>query len=152
MRRYSRSTGAPLAGILADATQGGRLRAVLFALLASVTLVLTLVGIVCMNAYYASGRRRELSIRAALGASPRRIVRLALTQALVSLSAGGLLAVPLAVVAGRLLERFLFETPVVEPFMVAAVLLAIVSLSLLASYAMIRRMVTGNPAQALQAG
>lgn len=40
----------------------------------------------------------------------------------------------------------------VEPFVLTAVLLAIGSLSFMASYAMIRRMVTVNPAQALQAG
>ncbi len=75
---------------------------------AALSVLLAAVGIYGLLAYSVRTRRRELGIRIALGAGPRRISRLVLLQGMRWLGLGLALGLALALLLGRLLENLLF--------------------------------------------
>jgi ABC-type antimicrobial peptide transport system permease subunit len=75
-----------------------------------------------------SERRREMAIRLALGAEPRRVVRMILTESGRIAAIGVILGCALAVACGRWLESLLFGTSPADPIVLtaaAAVMLAV---------------------------
>jgi predicted permease len=84
--------------------------------LLGVTAVVLLVACAnCSNLLLArgAGRRRELAVRAAMGASRGRLVRLLLTEGLLLAAVGGAAGLLLSVVCSRLL--YLFDLPPLDP-------------------------------------
>ena len=89
-----------------------RLNALLFGSFAALALVIATVGVAAMLMWSVSSRRRELAIRAAVGAEPSTLLRRILGEGTVLVAAGLMLGASVAVFAGRLLQSLLFE---VEP-------------------------------------
>jgi putative ABC transport system permease protein len=80
-----------------------RLNAVLFAIFAGLALAIAAVGVAAVLAFTVSARRRELGIRAALGAAPARLLRLVLRDG----GSMAILGLALGAVGGVVLTRFL---------------------------------------------
>jgi predicted permease len=123
------------------------------AVLAVVTLsvvLLSAAGIYSMMSFTVSERRREIGIRAALGADPRRILASIFSRALVQLAAGALLGAVAAVLLERLTRGDLMQGngPVVVPIVV----LVMIGVGALAALGPARRGLRVDPTEALRAG
>ncbi len=118
---------------------------------AAVALLLGIVGLYGVIAYSVSQRTRELGIRIALGARPRSVYRLVLTEA-GRLAATGIVAgLTCAIASASLLQRLLFGIHSLDVPTFGAVALVLAVCALLASYIPARRAASVNPIDALRA-
>ena len=125
-----------------------RLVAVALALLTLSVVLLSAAGIYALMSFTVAQRRREIGIRAALGADPRRIVGSIFSRALGQLAIGAVLGVTAAVLADGVSGGDLMEgngaivLPLVSLFMVIV--------GLLAALGPARRGLRINPTEALR--
>jgi predicted permease len=128
----------PLDVLVRDATAEPRLTVLVFAIFATAALVLATIGLYGTVSYTVSRRSREIGVRLALGAPPRRIVRAVLAQgvrlAAVGIALGGLAAYG----AAGALRSILFATEPTDAatFLGIGALLAAVAAAASASPAM----------------
>jgi putative ABC transport system permease protein len=115
-------------GIVSNRLTRPRLYAVLLGIFAGVAVVLTVVGIYGVVAVTVSQRTREIGIRMALGALPAQVMRLMLTQSLLTGAIGIALGLVAAVNLSRSLQGLLFgiEPLDVRTFGVVTVAFALV--------------------------
>ncbi len=97
-------------------------------------LVLTLVGIWGVNAYTVLRRTREMGIRTALGASPRRVVWLIVRDTTLVTAAGVVVGTALAAAVATLLGSMLYEVTASDPVALFAAPALLASCALTASY------------------
>jgi putative ABC transport system permease protein len=97
--------------------------ALVFAAIATTLAAIGLYGVV---AWAVARRRREIGIRMALGAAPRSIVRMVLTEVAGLAAVGIAIAIPLWVASGRLVHSLLFGVTERDPsaFLLAVAVLA----------------------------
>jgi putative ABC transport system permease protein len=123
---------------------------VMLVIAAALALILGIVGIYGVIAYSVTQRRREIGIRAALGAPRRELgamfVRHGVKLALVGVGCG--LAGALALT--RVMASLLFGTSPLDPTLYALVSLGLVSIAALASYVPARRAARVDPVQTLR--
>ncbi|MFT3828545.1 MAG: ABC transporter permease [Opitutaceae bacterium] len=100
---------------VAQSLRGRHVTLGLIAAFASTALVLAVIGIYGVLAYTVRQRERELSIRLALGASPRSVVRSVLRDGLRLGAIGLVLGLVGAVAATRLLAGQLYEVGLLDP-------------------------------------
>jgi putative ABC transport system permease protein len=118
-----------------------------FAVVAS---VLTLVGIYGVLSLSMAARRREIAVRAAIGAQGRDIRNLVLSDALRLIGGGVLSGIVAAVVLSRIFRSFLFEVEPTDPATLAGVGLLFGAVALLACWVPTRRAVQVDPLEALR--
>jgi putative ABC transport system permease protein len=94
--------------VVGDATDRPRALMLLMAIFATIAVGLAALGVYSVLAYTVNQRRRELSVRMALGAQPRDLVKLVLAQGATLTIAGSLVGVAAAFVLGRTLSTLLF--------------------------------------------
>jgi ABC-type antimicrobial peptide transport system permease subunit len=119
-----------------------------FALLA---LVLSTVGLYGLVAYGVTQRTREIGVRMALGAEPRRVAQQVLREGLRYAVLGLLIGAVMVWGATRLVGSMLYAVTPADPLSIAAAMLLVVGASLLASYIPALRAVRVDPSQALRA-
>jgi ABC-type antimicrobial peptide transport system permease subunit len=118
-----------------------------FALLA---LALGAVGVYGVMAHLVSQRTREIGIRIALGAVPREILGLVLSQGVWLAVAGISVGVLGALAASRLLTRLLFETDPTDTVTFVGTALALALVAVVASLVPAVRAVRTDPVDALR--
>ena len=144
------------AATLIDATLAqNRLLASLFSIFGGVAMLLAAVGLYGVMSFAVSQRTNEYGIRMALGADPRRILKMILKQGAVQLGLGlalGLsLALALVIVGGAIMQNFLFQVSRADPLVWGSAVVLLTIVTLLACLAPARRATRVNPVEALRA-
>jgi putative ABC transport system permease protein len=117
-----------------------------------IALALAAVGVYGVMAYSVTQRRREIGVRLALGAPPRRVVGLVLRQALGLSALGIALGVTGSLLAGRAVAGLLFGIAPNDARTLIEVSVLIGAVSLAASWIPARRAARVDPAHVLSAG
>jgi predicted permease len=118
----------------------------------AVALMLATLGVYSVISYIVAQRGRELSIRAALGASTSEIVRLVLRQGIVLSLVGVGVGGAAAFGATRVLGHMLYQVSTTDPVAFGAVIVVLCATTLLASYFPARRAARLAPMDVLRAG
>ncbi|MGH7594360.1 MAG: ADOP family duplicated permease [Gemmatimonadales bacterium] len=135
----------------AASVAGRRFLVLLLGIFAVVALHLSAIGIYGVVAYSVAQRTREIGIRIALGASPRRVGLRVQSRAMVMVLAGIGLGVAGALAATRLLQAFLYDVTATDPAVFGGVVLLLVATACLASWGPARRGTRIDPIVAIRA-
>jgi putative ABC transport system permease protein len=92
-----------------------RVLGTMFAFLAGIALTLASIGLYAVTAYHVRQRTCEIGLRMALGARPMQVVWLFVKRTVAELGIGLGVGLVGAIALGRLLERFLVQTPPADP-------------------------------------
>lgn len=127
-----------------------RLVARLLGVFAALALVLGAVGIYGVASYSVSRRRRELGVRAALGAGRSDLVTLILGGAARVTALGAAAGLALAVAAARIASSRIPNLPRQNPLLLAASALVLMAVALLAAWLPARRAGRTDPQRTLR--
>jgi putative ABC transport system permease protein len=139
------------ARLLAEALSPPRFAVALVGAFAFVALVLAAVGLYGVIAFAVALRTREIGVRVALGAQPRRVVRLVFGDSLRLVGIGVLVGVAGAFASERLLSSMLYGLSPTDPLTFSAAVALLGTISIFASYVPTRRALRIDPAEALRA-
>jgi predicted permease len=119
----------------------------LFGMLA---LLLAAIGIYGVTAYTVARRTSEIGVRMALGAARGNVLTMILRRALTQAAIGLAVGIPLAYVAGRLLQHTLYQTSAFQPQVLMAVSGLLLSATFAAAAIPSYRAASIDPMQALR--
>lgn len=122
----------------------------LFVIFAGVALILAVAGTYGVLAYAVSQRSREIAIRMALGAEPRRVLGQVLRQGMTLVIAGIVVGIAAAVGAASLLKTQLFGVSARDPLTYALVVVGLCAVALVANLIPARRAANVDPMTALR--
>jgi putative ABC transport system permease protein len=145
------SEAVPLSQRVAESVDQPRFATMVLAAFALLALLLASVGLYGVLSYGVSQRRRELGVRAALGASPRDLVAIVVREGLGVAAIGLTVGLGAAAALTRFMQSALFG---VEPLDAVSFAAAPVALLVVASFACLLpagRAASTDPAQALRA-
>lgn len=112
--------------------------------------VLTLVGIYGVLSLSVASRRREIAIRAAVGAAREDILKLVLGEAARVVGGGIVAGIAAAFLLARVLRTFLYGVEATDPAALVGASVAFAVVALLACWAPMRRAGKVDPAEALR--
>jgi ABC-type antimicrobial peptide transport system permease subunit len=119
----------------------------IFALLA---LVLAAIGLYGVMSYNVAQRTNEIGVRLALGAQRENVLWIILREALLLLSAGVVLGLPLSLAAARFLRQQLFGLKTNDPLTYVGALIVVSSVVIVSTWLPARRAAAINPVDALR--
>ena len=122
----------------------------LITILASVALLLALVGVYGVLAYSVGRRTSEIGLRVALGATPARVLALIVRQGMRPILIGIGVGLVGAVGLSRFMSSLLFNVKPVDPLTYAGVALLVVFAALLSCYVPALRALRVDPVAALR--
>ncbi|MGH9480417.1 MAG: FtsX-like permease family protein, partial [Terriglobales bacterium] len=140
----------PLSDMYRSALAPPRFRSLVVVGFAGLALLLSAVGLFGLLSYAVAGRRRELGVRTALGAQPRRIVALVVGQAALPLAIGIAAGLAAAWAVAGWLAHLLFGIGPLDPASLAAAALLMAFTGGLAAWLPARRALALDPADVLR--
>ncbi len=144
-------TGVKTVDELMDASRAQpRFTMMLLSFFSAAALVLAVIGIYGVLAYFVAERRVELGIRLALGAERRDIVRLVLRQGLELVVAGIVIGLVAALVMSKMMSSLLYNVGVRDLRTFVLVPMVFLGIALLASHLPARRATKVDPVEALR--
>lgn len=144
-------TCATMAEAVEDSLGAENLVARVTAVFGGLVLLITLTGLHGLLNYLVAQRTQEIGIRMALGAERADVVAMILRRALVLLVIGTLGGVALALLGGRLLERFLYGVRATDGWTIALTCAGLLVCGVGAALMPTRRAATISPVEALRA-
>ncbi len=135
---------------VAAATALARFAFVTLGVFAAVAVLLAAAGVYALMSHAVASRRYEIGVRLALGASPRRILRLVLGEGMALAAAGIAAGLVGALALAGVLARLLYGVSPRDPWTLAcaSVLLAVIALA--AAWAPARQAARLHPTEALR--
>jgi putative ABC transport system permease protein len=127
-----------------------RFHTLLVAALGVSAVVLAAVGIYGLLAFSVSARRREIGVRAALGATSRDLARMIVGEGVTLAGAGLTVGVPAALVVTRRMDTLLFGVAPADPVTFAGIAAVLTAVVAMACYLPARRAARTDPAVALR--
>jgi putative ABC transport system permease protein len=140
----------PMSRYIAESMARRRFHTLLLGLFGALALLLASVGIYGVVSYGVGERRREIGIRAALGAHPRDVLRLVFAQALRLTAVGLAIGVGAAFVATRFFASLLFEVAPTDPLTFGGVAFVVTAVVVVACARPARRAMAVDPAAVLR--
>jgi predicted permease len=134
---------------LSDSVATARMNTILLSLLGGIALVLAMVGIFGVVAYFVSQRTHEIGVRMALGATPGDVWGFVVRRGMTPVAGGLLVGAGLSYATSALLRGQLFGVTAHDPTTLGAVAVMMSAVALLAVYVPARRAAKVPPAEAL---
>jgi putative ABC transport system permease protein len=138
--------------VAADSIAPRRLSVVLIGVFAAVALVLASVGIYGVMSFLVVQRTHEMGVRMALGAQRADVLRLVIGRAAKLVLIGVTVGLLFGIMSSRALKAMLFNVGAFDPTTFLGVTLALIAVSLLASYIPAVRATRADPMIALGHG
>jgi putative ABC transport system permease protein len=136
--------------LLGDAVQHDRFAMLLITLFSVAGLITAAAGVYALLAYSVVQRRREIALRMALGASPRRVAWSIVTESLVLAAAGGTIGIVGAAAGSRYVRTLLFGVAPQDPVTLATAVVVLLVVVVAASWLPARRAALTDPVQAMR--
>ncbi len=127
-----------------------RLGAVMFGVFGGLALLVAVIGLYSVMSYVVAQRTRELGIRHALGAAPRRILAMVTREGVGVIAAGMAAGALLALWLGRFLQPMLYQTSARDLGLLALVSLVLLGAALFATLIPAVRATRVDPLEALR--
>jgi putative ABC transport system permease protein len=127
-------SGSTMDSLITSALKGPRFNMVLLLIFASTALILASVGLYGVISYSVSQRTREMGIRLALGAQPRKVVQTVMRETLTLVMVGVVLGLFAARLAAQVLTTLLFGVRATDPITFVLVTVLVVAVAALAGY------------------
>lgn len=140
----------PLEAVVAASAAAPRFRTLLVALFGTIAVTLSAIGVYGLLSLSVSLRRREIGIRAALGAAPQSLSRLILREGIRLAGIGIVVGLAIALLAARPIETLLYETRATDPWTYAAIVALLFTIALAACYLPARRAAKMDPVAAMR--
>lgn len=148
--------GVPISNVMTmsaavdDSMSQSRFSMLLLGSFGALALLMASIGMYGVISYAVAQRTREIAIRMALGAERKSVFTMVLAQGARLAALGITIGVAVALIATRLMERFLFGVRPADPLTFGAVITLLVAIALLASYVPARRATRVDPMVALR--
>jgi putative ABC transport system permease protein len=136
--------------LMADALATPRYLTVLTGLFAATALVLSLIGIYGVMAYFVQQHTREIGIRLAIGGNPGQVRRLVVVHGVRLVLVGVVVGVGAAFLAGRLMSTVLFGVSPTDPRALVGVPAALLAAAITACLIPAQRAAAMDPADILR--
>ncbi|MDO8680474.1 MAG: ABC transporter permease [Acidobacteriota bacterium] len=136
--------------LLGDAVPLDRFAMLLITLFAVGGLITAAGGVYALLAYTVVQRRREIALRMALGASPRRVARSIVMESLVLAVAGGTIGIVGAAASSRFARTLLFGVAPQDPVTLVTAVAVLLVVVVAASWLPARRAALIDPARAMR--
>jgi putative ABC transport system permease protein len=136
--------------IVRGSTERHRAITMMLIALASLAILLAMVGLYGIVATAATSRAREIAIRAAIGARPASLMRLVLGQAVIASAVGVVVGLAGSIAVTQGLSSLLYDVPARDPLVLASTSALLMLVSVVAGYVPARRVMRENPAAVLR--